>query len=182
MAAEILIAGLGNPGGKYERTRHNVGFMVVDALAEKNNISFKKQGKAEVGEYSFHASGGHVQACLLKPQTFMNLSGDAVVPIQKFYKIPVEKMLIIHDEIELPFGEVRLKKGGGHKGHNGLRDILAKGGSPDFVRLRVGVGRPVEPNRDVAGYVLAPFSKEEQENLPVVMDRALSEIGAWIQS
>lgn len=147
-----LVAGLGNPGSKYERNRHNIGFRVVDALADKHGLSWKKDT----------ASGlvGRDRVVLVKPQDFMNLSGFAVQKTAAFHAIDVEHILVVHDEIDLDFGMVRLKSGGGHGGHNGLRSIIEQLGEPGFARLRMGVGR--DPNakpgaKDAAGWVLSDF-------------------------
>ncbi len=171
-----LIAGLGNPGEQYARTRHNVGFMVVDAL--------HRLVHGEAFHKDFHGlatksllSG---QPCLLlKPQTFMNRSGESIQPAAAFYKIPPERIIVIHDELDLPFGEVRVKRTGGHAGHNGVRDtIRAIGG--DFIRIRVGVGRPpVKGAADV--YVLANYRSDEQPLLAAQIETACAAVGEILQ-
>lgn len=154
----FVIVGLGNPGPKYALTRHNVGFMIIDALAMKlgTRMEMKRDFNAEVAKVSFEGK----DVLLLKPMTFMNNSGQSVQAIMSFYKISPENLLVLHDEVDLPFGQLRLQKNRGHGGHNGIRDIHAKIG-PDYSRLRVGVGRPTIPQFEVADYVLQNFSKEE---------------------
>lgn len=172
-----LVVGLGNPGPQYERNRHNVGFMVVDRLADELGISVtrsKFKGRYGTGE----AEGRPV--VLLKPETFMNLSGESVSPARSFFGVDVGDIVVVHDELDLPFGTVRLKRGGGHAGHNGLRSIVAALGSPDFVRVRVGIGRPAKGS--VTRYVLSDFAPgEEQDFLPDVVDRAASAVRAVLR-
>ncbi len=162
-----LIAGLGNPGTKYQGTRHNAGFLILDRLAEIIHVS--------VDRTKFNGLYGEGNWCgarlvLLKPQTFMNLSGRAVAEAARFYKIPPEDVIVVHDDLDLPFGQIRLKAGGGHGGHNGLRSIIAELGSADFLRLRVGIGRPDKGSTEK--YVLAPFSAEEAGFVRHVADGA----------
>ncbi len=156
MSAIKLIVGLGNPGDKYAKTRHNAGFWLLDALA--SNFRYDKKFNGEVAELLLNGQ----KIILLKPLTFMNLSGDAVQKTLQFYKISPQEMLVIHDELDFEAGICKLKKGGGHGGHNGLRDIVGKTGSKDFLRLRVGIGHPGEA-KQVANYVLKPPSKVEQQ-------------------
>ncbi len=157
-----LIVGLGNPGPKYEQTRHNVGFVFVDEVARSKGVSWKMENKfhAEVCKLSF--AGNDVW--LLKPNTFMNLSGKAVAALARFYKIEPESVLVVHDELDISPGQVRLKQGGGHGGHNGLRDIMSQLGSRDFYRLRMGIGHPGEA-RDVSNYVLGKASPDDQKHI-----------------
>jgi peptidyl-tRNA hydrolase, PTH1 family len=163
-----LIVGLGNPGSRYQWTRHNAGFMVLDRLSHLAGISVAKKGfSALSGEGFWH---GH-RLILLKPQTFMNLSGRSVAEVARFHKIPCEEIVVVHDDLDIPFGNVRLKKGGGHGGHNGLRSILSDYGTGDFIRLRIGIGRPVRG--DVVDYVLQPFSANEIQDLASVLDGAI---------
>jgi PTH1 family peptidyl-tRNA hydrolase len=160
--ARWLVAGLGNPGQKYERNRHNVGFRVVDELSRQAGLPSwsKKLGGETTAGLIPTPGGGHAQAVLLKPMEYMNLSGFAVQRLAQFHKIEPEHILVVHDEIDLPFGAVRLKSGGGHGGHNGLRSIIEQLGSK-FARVRVGVGRDpsVPPGKagDPAGWVLSDF-------------------------
>ncbi len=175
-----IIAGLGNPGRQYAGNRHNVGFMVVDALAEHFGTSTgRNKWQAEYEKVRAEDAGGNpMDVILMKPLTFMNGSGQAVCPACRFYKAPADRLLVVHDESEIAFADLRFKKGGGHKGHNGLRDIIAKCGSADFHRLRVGVGRP--EHRDLAGYLLADFSSDEQGEMDAYLARAVKMCLEWI--
>lgn len=153
-----LVVGLGNPGRKYERTRHNAGFWLVDAVAEQAGVAFKAE-KRFAGETAQVTMDG--QAChLLKPATYMNRSGQAVTAMANYFRVPVERILVVHDDIDLPPGTARLKRGGGHGGHNGLRDIVAALGS-GFARLRLGVGHPGHSD-DVVDYVLRTPPADER--------------------
>lgn len=161
----ILIVGLGNPGLRYVKTRHNVGFMVVDRLAGDAGTSIDRSKFK--GHYATTVIGDQPVA-LLKPMTFMNVSGQSVSQARSFFDVPDDRIFVVHDEIDLPFGTVRLKVGGGHAGHNGLRSIIAQLGGRDFIRLRVGVGRPA--HGAVADYVLSDFNSEERAWLPDLID------------
>lgn len=154
-----LLAGLGNPGAEYSGHRHNAGFMALDAVAHEHNFPSFSRSKFK-GEIAEGPLGGH-KALLLKPLTFMNNSGQAVAAAAKFYKIPPEKIIVFYDEIELPPAKLRVKKGGGNAGHNGLRSIDAHLPSTDYWRVRIGVGRP-EHKEQVSNYVLSNFSKTEK--------------------
>ncbi len=168
MEALRLIVGLGNPGTQYEQTRHNAGFWFVERLARRHHGQFRCEARFSADVARIQVAGHEVW--LLQPQTFMNRSGQAVRPFADFYKIAPEAILVAHDEIDLPPGEVRLKKGGGHGGHNGLRDLVQHLG-PDFWRLRFGVGHP--GHRDlVAGYVLSRAPSAEQTLLDAGIERA----------
>ncbi len=165
-----LIVGLGNPGREYEATRHNAGFWWVDRFAQQNKINFKADAK-------FHGlvARGQIQGreiYLLKPQNFMNVSGRAVGAITQFYKIAPENILVAHDELDLSPGVAKLKLGGGHGGHNGLKGIIAHLGSRDFWRLRIGIGHPGE-RAEVVNYVLNPPRREEAELIEPALQRAL---------
>jgi len=160
-----IVAGLGNPGPTYQWTRHNAGFLFLDRLAELENISIsKKSFSGFCGEWNF---AGH-RLILLKPQTFMNLSGNAVMQSLQFYKLPISNLIVIHDELDLPFGVVRFKHGGGHGGHNGLRSIMENLGKGDFVRLRIGIGK--SPYGDTTGHVLGNIPPDQMEGLSRVLD------------
>ena len=165
----IILAFLGNPGNKYSRTRHNIGFMVGEFFAERSGIRINKKAfSAETGSGKIE---GH-DALLLFPQTFMNLSGQSVSKAMDFYNVKPGELIVVHDELELPFGDIKLKTGGGHKGHNGLRSIIAEAATPDFHRIRFGIGRPANPQMDVADHVLSNFSKEEFDKLPELFPAA----------
>ena len=162
-----LIAGLGNPGKKYVLTRHNVGFMAIDYyLNNIGNPPEKKEHKSLT--YSFKIENEKV--IMAKPQTYMNDSGAAIQALSHFYKIPSEKIIILHDEIEQPFKQMKLQTKRGHGGQNGIRDIHEKLGTNDYYRFRIGVGRP-DGRKDVSSHVLSPFSKDEQRDLPDVLER-----------
>jgi peptidyl-tRNA hydrolase, PTH1 family len=167
MAVKLLV-GLGNPGARYQWTRHNAGFMVLDRLSHLAGIPFAKKGSSGLSGEGFWQGQ---RLILLKPQTFMNLSGRSIAEVARFHKIPCEDIVVVHDDLDIPFGSVRLKKGGGHGGHNGLRSIFSDFGARDFIRLRIGIGRPVRG--DVVDYVLQPFSGKEMESLASVLDGAV---------
>ena len=154
-----LLVGLGNPGPRDAATRHNAGFWFADAVASRWGGSFRSQSKVFGEVADCHVGGERLR--LLKPMTYMNNSGRSVAAMANFYKFESEEILIAHDEIDLPPGTVRLKRGGGHGGHNGLRDIIPQLGTPDFARLRIGVGHPGNKNA-VVGYVLKAAPEEEQ--------------------
>lgn len=166
-----LIVGLGNPGAKYEQTRHNVGFWFIDELAKRYNLRFSVDSRSQGLVARLDWEGGAVY--LLKPMQYMNRSGEAVSCLSSFYKISPSEILVAHDELDFPAGLVRFKLGGGHGGHNGLRDIIARLGSGDFARIRFGVGHPGHKN-EVVGYVLGRPSKHDNdlvcESLVTVVD------------
>lgn len=169
-AVVALIVGLGNPGPQYEATRHNAGFWFVEAVARSQGQAFRSEAKFS-GDVAKVNIGGQ-QVWLLKPNTYMNRSGQAVAALANFYKIPLEQILVVHDELDLPPGTARLKQGGGHGGHNGLRDIIAQMGGNNFMRLRVGIGHPGN-SKQVADFVLHRASAEEQRLMDESLDRAL---------
>lgn len=173
-----LVVGLGNPGKKYERNRHNVGFMVVERLARAHGLpDFKEKFSAVWTKGEIAAGGARHAVALLEPQTYMNLSGDSVQPAAAFLKVEPARVIVVHDELDLSWRDVRLKVGGGHAGHNGLRSIIQRLGTPEFVRVRVGVGRPPPGFRgDVADFVLADFDALERSELADVVDRAVTAI------
>ena len=150
-----LIAGLGNPGRKYEGTRHNVGFMALERLAQRYRLQLS-QTKFDARYTTGRIAGADV--VLIQPQTFMNKSGKSVQAVRSFYDIPASKTVVLHDDIDLAAGQLKIKTGGGHGGHNGLRDIIAKTGDRDFIRVRLGVGRP--EHGDVTNYVLSRFDDD----------------------
>jgi len=159
MSSVQLIVGLGNPGDKYEQTRHNAGFWFVDEVARQYGVEFRPETKF-LGLAARVQSNG-LDFWLLKPTTFMNRSGQSIQALAKFYKIPVESILVAHDELDLPTGTAKLKKGGGHGGHNGLRDTIAAMGK-EFIRLRIGVGHPGHKDL-VVDYVLKNPSKPDRQ-------------------
>lgn len=156
-----LIVGLGNPGNQYEQTRHNAGFWFVEEVARQYNVQFRPETKF-LGEAARIQSNGQ-DFWLLKPSTFMNRSGQSIQALAKFYKIPVEAILVAHDELDLDPGVARLKKSGGHGGHNGLRDTIAALGTKDFQRLRLGIGHPGDRNKVVDFVLKAPSKPEYQQ-------------------
>jgi PTH1 family peptidyl-tRNA hydrolase len=159
-----LIVGLGNPGSQYQGTRHNAGFLFLDRLVSINSGAVWRVDRQFCAELSEIIVSGRV--LVMKPTTFMNKSGQAVAKMASFYKIKPSEILVLHDELELSVGQVKMKFGGGHAGHNGLRDIIAQIGSADFYRLRIGIGRPTVGS--VADYVLSKPSIDVQHNLEVV--------------
>ncbi len=179
----FLFVGLGNPGAEYEGTRHNVGFRVVDAIADANSAIFGKKTDFFSEIASFKKNNRKV--VLVKPQTFMNLSGRAVGILQKFFKISLENIFVFHDDIDLKFSQIKMKKGGGNAGHNGLRNIDDIVGR-DYWRLRIGVGRPENSEFSVASYVLGNFSRDENEKIDSIcteisknFDLLLSNLGEF---
>ena len=172
-----LIVGLGNPGREYASNRHNVGFQIADRYAAAHGLTFSKiQSKAIIASGRVDA----VRVILAKPQTFMNDSGRAVGALANFYKVPQLRLLVIFDDLDLPYGSVRLRSEGGAGGHNGMRSIIQHLGSNQFPRLRIGIGRP--PGRmDPAAFVLQDFDREEQAELGSISDRAVKAIDAFIR-
>jgi peptidyl-tRNA hydrolase, PTH1 family len=172
-----VIIGLGNPGTKYSHTRHNFGFLVLDQLAKKHGISLasRTKWKAEVGEGKL----GHKNILLVKPQTFMNLSGEAVSPILHWHKLSVLDLLVIHDDLDTAFGEMRLREKGRSGGHNGLESLITHLGTEVFSRLKIGIGRPPQ-HMDPSDFVLSRFSVEEEEQLPDLIDKAIQRIEEFV--
>ena len=155
---DLLIAGLGNPGARYERDRHNVGWMVVDELARRHGATFKSKFNGRLSETRV----GEARVALLKPETYMNESGRSITAAARFFKAAPEEVFVVHDDVDLEVGRLQARLGGGLAGHNGLRSISQSLGTPEFLRLRIGVGRPGRGDpRDVADYVLAPFEADE---------------------
>ena len=166
---EYIIAGLGNPGSRYENTRHNVGFRAADLLAVRHGIRVK--------DLKFRAvyGLGHIcdkRAAILKPQTFMNLSGEAVRDCAAFFKLPMERVIVIYDDVSLEPGRLRVRDKGSAGGHNGIKDILYKCGTDGFPRVKIGVGAPPHKDYDLADWVLSPFAKKENEVIAQMIDRA----------
>ena len=170
-ASPWLIVGLGNPGARYARTRHNVGFMAVEAWCESQLPT--RPSWTEKWKGLTTSVGCNGQRCVvLRPQTYMNRSGESVVAASQFHRVSPPQIVVVHDEIDFPLGRLAIKKGGGHGGHNGLRDIVAQLGSADFLRLRLGVGRPV--HGEVADYVLSDFRPDEQGPALDLVERAVT--------
>ncbi|MFD6389477.1 aminoacyl-tRNA hydrolase [Nocardia sp. NPDC060259] len=164
-----LVVGLGNPGPEYERTRHNVGFLVADVLAERVGGRFAVHKKSGADLLQARLDGR--QILIAKPRTYMNLSGRPVAALAKFFSVPVDQVIVVHDELDLPFGTIRLKQGGGEGGHNGLRSISQALTTKEYLRARIGIGRP--PGRqDPADYVLKPFAAPERKEVPVIVEQA----------
>ena len=171
-----LIVGLGNPGREYAQTRHNIGFQVVTRLAEEHGLSFSRmQNEALVTTGQI----GAVRVVLAKPQTWMNESGKAVGPLARFYKVELARLLIVYDDLDRPAGTLRLRSEGGSGGHRGMISIIARLGTQDFARLRVGIGRP--PGRmDPAAYVLQPFGRDDEMPMNMARDRAVEAIECFL--
>lgn len=165
-----LVAGLGNPGPGYAGNRHNVGQMALAQLADRRSLTFKNH-KANAAVAEGRSAGPGPRLILAKPNTFMNVSGGPIAALLRFYKIPPARLIVLHDELDIPFDELRLKFGGGHGGHNGVRDTIAALGTGDFTRVRLGIGRP--PGRQpAADFVLKDFGPQEREALPVMLEDA----------
>ncbi len=176
--APFLIVGLGNPGREYRETRHNIGFMLVDRLCKELGVSIGKvQSKAliAVGRHAGH------RVILAKPQTYMNLSGQSVSGLLRFYKVPVENLIVAHDDLDLPLGTLRIRGGGGSAGQKGVASTIEQLGTQNFARMRLGIGRP-PGQMDAAAYVLQNFHGKEQEVLTLVLDRAARACLTFIES
>ena len=170
----FLVVGLGNPGPGYAGNRHNVGQMVIDILAKRQSANLKShKANAAVAETKL----GSVRLILAKPLSYMNTSGGPVANLAKFYDVPAENVIVIHDELDIPADEVRIKFSGGHAGHNGLRDIISALNTNDFIRVRVGIGRP-PGQMETAAYVLKDFSSAEKKSLPVTLEIAADAVEA----
>lgn len=178
MSGKFLIVGLGNPGREYRLNRHNVGFMALDRLVERRKLMgfTKRQGQALIT--SGHVAGASV--ILAKPQTYMNLSGEAVGALVRFYDLPLERLLVCYDDIDLPVGALRLRPEGSSGGHNGMKSIIQRLGTPAFPRLRIGIGRP-PGRRAAASHVLQDLRGDELEFVNAVLDRAAEAIETFIQ-
>ena len=171
MSDAWLIVGLGNPGPEYEKTRHNIGQMVLDELAKEVGGSFKKHSKASAVVVEGRLGVGGPKVILMKSLGYMNTSGGPVSAVAKFYGIDPDHIIVVHDELDIPFDTIKLKIGGGEGGHNGLRDITKALGTKDYYRVRTGIGRP--PGRmDTADFVLKPFSSTEAKDLPFLISNA----------
>ena len=174
-----LIAGLGNPGSEYEDTRHNFGFLVLEELLSKLDSpmsSWKEQKGAQLCKGQL--SGDSV--ILVKPFTYMNLSGEPLRGVMDFFKVDKKKLVVIHDEVDLPFGSVKLKSGGGDGGHNGIKSVISHCGGRDFLRIRMGVGRPEDPRFDTSNWVLGSFSQDEKGLLPELVSKGVDAVKALL--
>jgi len=176
MEETCLIVGLGNPGKDYAATRHNVGFMVLDRLAKRLGAAWETNKKFAAHLAKGRQDGNTVLLC--KPQGYMNLSGQSVVPLAKFYQIPFGQIMVVVDDLDLPLGAIRMRPGGGTGGHRGLDSIQGLLGKDDFARLRLGIGRP-EPDRDVSGFVLGKFAEAETGLLERVLETAADQLACW---
>ena len=172
-----LIVFLGNPGPRYEMTRHNAGFMAADAMAKEKNVNINK---ARFKALTATCDIGGESVLLMKPQTFMNLSGDAVAQAAKFYKIPPEHVIVVSDEISLPIGKLRIRTKGSAGGHNGLKNIIARLGTDAFPRIRIGVGAPPHPDYDMADWVLSSFKNQDAEDMLAAAERAAQAAQCYI--
>jgi len=172
----FLVVGLGNPGREYRENRHNIGFIVIDRLAEDLGVKLTRvQNRALTGSGMLD----QVKVILAKPQTYMNLSGESVSSLMRFYKVPHEHLMVIHDDIDLPYGVLRMRPGGGSAGQKGVQSIIERIGSQDFPRLRFGIGRPAG-SKGGAGYVLQNFSAEEKKEMPFMVDAAVAAVHLFI--
>lgn len=160
-----LVVGVGNPGNEYAQTKHNIAWLLFDSHPATRNATWKGKFKGEFCDVDLKGS----KVTFLKPQTFMNLSGESVQPLAAFYKIAPQEILVVHDELDIPFGQVHFKMGGGLAGHNGLKSIAATLGTDNFGRMRVGIGRPVHGT--VSDWVLSPFAKDQQIHLPILLEK-----------
>jgi len=170
------VIGLGNPGFKYEETRHNIGFLVVDRWAQNRQMTWKSRFRGKVAEERFH----NEKIILLKPQTYMNLSGLAVAGLVTFYGLTGQDILVIHDDLDLPLGKLRLKAQGGPGGHNGLKSIQEQLGTNAYWRLKIGIGRPPDDD-DAADHVLRPFATPERILIAEAIDKALQVVDLWLE-
>lgn len=177
MSASCLVVGLGNPGPEYRNTRHNAGFMLVDALASKAGSGWQLEKKffAELSECSL----GGKRCLLLKPQTFMNLSGKAVAAVAGYRRVGTESILVAVDDADLPLGSIRLRPRGGAGGHHGLESLIEHLGGQEFPRLRLGIARPPGETRDIAGHVLGRFDEAERNLLETVLQRSVRQVECW---
>ncbi|MDF2926292.1 MAG: aminoacyl-tRNA hydrolase [Paenibacillaceae bacterium] len=167
--------GLGNPGAQYGKTRHNVGFMAVDRIAAQWGLSWKENGKCKALIAEGAVAGNKV--ALVKPQTYMNLSGESVRAFMNYYKAGLDDMIVLYDDLDTVFGQIRLRYQGSAGGHNGIKSIIAHTGTQTFNRIRIGISRPA-PGYDIANYVLSDFRKEEAKELPLILERTADAVAA----
>ncbi len=171
-----LLIGLGNPGREYRENRHNIGFMMIDRLAADLGVKLTRvQNRALTGSGML----GQAKVILAKPQTYMNLSGESASGLMRFYKVPAEHLMVVYDDIDLPFGVLRMRPGGGSAGQKGIQSIIERIGSQEFPRLRFGIGRPAG-SKGGAGYVLKDFSGEEQKEMPFMLDAAVAALRLFV--
>ena len=173
-----LVVGLGNPGAKYKGTRHNVGFMTMDEVAYQEKFDFDK---AIFDAIFAQVQIGGEKVIFMKPLTFMNLSGEAIRPLMNYFKITIEDLLVVYDDMDLPVGKIRLRQKGSAGGHNGIKSILSCLGTSEFNRIKVGVGRPKD-GRTVVGHVLNRFEKEEEEDIIFAVQKSVDAIRSWIET
>lgn len=178
MAETWLVVGLGNPGPRYALTRHNMGRLVVDELAARRSETFKAHRTNALVSETWLRPGG-AKLVLAKPNSFMNLSGGSVSSLVKYFAVPPERVVVVHDELDIPFDTIKLKVGGGHSGHNGVRDVAKALDTADFARVRVGIGRP-SGRQDPAEWVLEPFGTAERAALPVLIADAADAVETLI--
>jgi PTH1 family peptidyl-tRNA hydrolase len=180
----VIVAGLGNPGARYRETRHNIGFRVVDLIAERwGRPAFRDKFHSELTLVELPGQHGLEKTYLQKPQTFMNLSGDAVQPALAFFKLSPPEVLVVHDELDLPLGRLQLKEGGGSGGHNGVKSIANRLGTPGFKRLRVGIGRPPADFRGKpSDFVLQAFAPSEEPAVQDLLVRAADAVELLVKS
>ena len=177
MEKTFLIVGLGNPGAEYARTRHNAGFLLVEQLAEQWKASWKNERRFQARVA--RADRGGRTVLLAEPQTFMNLSGESVGALMRYYQVPLDRILVAVDDADLPLGEIRLRSGGGTGGHHGLESVMQHVGSRDYARLRIGIGRKDE-SRQITGHVLGKFGPDESGLLEKVLERAGGQMECWL--
>ncbi len=171
-----VVVGLGNPGRKYSNTKHNIGFELIDYISREKGVRVSKlKHKALLGEFSYKGE----RVVLVKPQTYMNLSGDAVLSIVNYYKLPIENLIIVYDDVDIPLGNVRIRKSGSSGTHNGMKDIIYKLKDDGFPRVRIGIGK--ERNMDLKNYVLSSYSKEEVPVMEEAVETAYKAILAFVE-
>ncbi len=175
--AEWIVAFLGNPGLKYNGTRHNAGFMAADAMEKKLGVSINKMRFKALTQT---VDIGGKKVLLMKPQTYMNLSGDAIVQAANFYKVPPERVIVVSDETALPIGRLRIRRGGSAGGHNGLKSVIARLGTDQFPRIRLGVGDKPHPDYDMADWVLSAFKGQDAADMELVAERAADAVESYI--
>lgn len=178
-SVSYIVVFLGNPGAKYENTRHNIGFMTANVIEKKENI---KINKLKYKALTAVCQIGDEKVLLMKPQTYMNLSGDAVRQAASFYKIPTDRIIVVSDDISMPVGKLRIRRSGSAGGHNGLKDIIAKCGGDGFPRIKVGVGSPPNPEYDVADWVLGTFKNQDAVDIKAATEKAADAVEVIIAS